>query len=135
MKPTANAIHKICAKRRATATEDKNLETLIETLNPIVTGWCNYYSCSPHSRRAFAKVDSERWETMWNWTRKTYSHLGAKEIFEEKMKLEWKWKTGDGLNRKRPRSAIAKPYDFKSIAEMKRNRGNNPYMKKGPSIL
>lgn len=42
---------------------------LIQILNPIIRGWCNYHR-KINSSRAFAKLDSIIFKSIWNWAKR-----------------------------------------------------------------
>ncbi|SDR44614.1 group II intron reverse transcriptase/maturase [Rhizobiales bacterium GAS113] len=63
--------HKIKVKVRATPTGD-SLAELIESLNPIITGWRNYYRYAARAWREFAKLDWWMEQRMARWVRKKH---------------------------------------------------------------
>lgn len=129
MKPKSEAVNRVCRKIRDTATSDLSLDEVIRKRNPIVRGWTNYYSCSYHSSRAFAKVDSVLWETIWKWQQKTNPDGGKKALFAEKLKSTWEWKTDGGVRRIRPNREILKPPRFSERNQREKVQFKNPYDK------
>lgn len=52
---------------------------LIAVLNPILTGWANYYRhCA--SARAFSRLDHFCWHRLWRWARRRHANKSARWI-------------------------------------------------------
>ena len=46
-------------------------ELLIATLNPILTGWCNYHQ-SVVAKKVFSKLDNLIWNMLWKWAKRRH---------------------------------------------------------------
>jgi len=57
----------------------KTQETLIEQLNPVITGWANYYS-HVVSKEIYSQCDHEVWVKLWKWCVKRHDNKGSKWI-------------------------------------------------------
>ena len=74
-------------------------ELLIERLNPVIRGWCNYHS-SVCSKETFQKVDRYIFYQIWRWSKRRHSNKSKGWIkdryFERIGTRDWIFKT-DGL--------------------------------------
>jgi RNA-directed DNA polymerase len=69
--------------------------TLIAKLNPVIKGWCNYYS-SVVSKKIFSKIDNRMWEQLRGWAK--YRHKNKKAAWKEwepKGTRNWVFSSGD----------------------------------------
>jgi RNA-directed DNA polymerase len=48
-------------------------EMLINRLNPVVQGWCNYYQHGASSR-AYHRVGHQLWRMLWQWAKRRHSN-------------------------------------------------------------
>ena len=46
---------------------------LIDTLNPVITGWSNYHQ-SAVSKAIFKKMDTKVWNMLWRWAKRRHDH-------------------------------------------------------------
>jgi RNA-directed DNA polymerase len=46
---------------------------VIETLNPVIRGWANYYRHSA-AKDVFKKVRHAQWQMLWNWAKRRHPH-------------------------------------------------------------
>ncbi|MCP4136432.1 MAG: group II intron reverse transcriptase/maturase [bacterium] len=70
-------IRKAIKSRPTVKTED-----LIEKLNPMIRGWA-YYFRHVVSKDVFARVDSEIFNALWNWTVRRHPKKGKKWVAEK----------------------------------------------------
>lgn len=72
---------------------------LIARLNPIITGWCNYYSPTI-SKRIFSKLDHLLCEKLLRWAKRRHHHEPRKETVRKYWtmgeKPKWDFKANDG---------------------------------------
>jgi RNA-directed DNA polymerase len=73
VKPSKKSIDKFTEKISDTIKKGKawKQEELIKTLNPIITGWANYYQ-SVVSSEIFHKLDSRIWGMLWHWAKRRH---------------------------------------------------------------
>jgi RNA-directed DNA polymerase len=73
-------------------------EILILKLNPIIRGWCNYYS-SVVSKKVFSSMWNLTYYKIWKWGLKRHPHKGRKWIrrkyFKTIGKDRWVFSTGE----------------------------------------
>ena len=46
---------------------------VMETLNPVIRGWANYYRHSA-AKDVFKKVRHAQWQMLWNWAKRRHPH-------------------------------------------------------------
>jgi RNA-directed DNA polymerase len=75
VKPSKKSINKITEKISNTIETGKTWkqEELIDTLNPIITGWSNYHQ-SAVSSKIFHKLDNKIWNMLWHWAKRRHPH-------------------------------------------------------------
>ena len=73
VKPSKKSIDKISEKISNTIDSGKNWkqEVLIDTLNPIITGWANYHR-SAVSSEIFHTMDHKIWNMLWHWAKRRH---------------------------------------------------------------
>jgi RNA-directed DNA polymerase len=77
-------IRTIIHQNRGTKTDD-----LIRYINPVIRGWANYHR-HISATRAFKKVDTEIWRTLWQWAKSRHQNKGSCWIAEKY------WHPGEG---------------------------------------
>jgi RNA-directed DNA polymerase len=77
-------IRTIIHQNRGTKTDD-----LIRCLNPVIRGWANYHRHTS-ATRAFKKVDTGIWRTLWQWAKGRHHNKGSCWIAEKY------WHPGEG---------------------------------------
>ena len=78
--PSKKSITNLRKKLRQTTKKKKNGAVhLIQTMNPIVRGWCNYHQCVV-SRKVFEKIDHYVFTLLWNWARKQHPNKSRRWI-------------------------------------------------------
>lgn len=89
--------HKITGKVRATPTGCR-LALLINSLNPIISGWRNYYRYAIGAHRDFGGLDWWMGERIWRWLRKKYRKATwqtlQRRFFGDRQKNRWRWTDG-----------------------------------------
>ncbi|HIE02161.1 MAG TPA: group II intron reverse transcriptase/maturase [Thiotrichaceae bacterium] len=80
IKKHLNAIHDVLKRNKAVPQE-----VIIGKLNPIITGWANYFS-HVVSKEIYSKVDHEMWKKTWKWACRRHSNKGIKWIKEKYFK-------------------------------------------------
>jgi RNA-directed DNA polymerase len=74
---------------------------LIERLNPIIRGWCNYYSIISNIR-VFSKIDAWIYTSLSNWAKHRHRNKGSKWLANKYWKTiggdNWVFATRDGEN-------------------------------------
>lgn len=81
IKPNKKSILKILKKIRETIAKSKSLnqETLIKVLNPIIKGWCEYYS-AVCSKRIFQKIDYNIFKSLYKWCLRKHPNKSKKWV-------------------------------------------------------
>jgi len=74
------AIHDVLKRNKAAPQE-----AVISNLNPIITGWANYFS-HVVSKEIFSKIDREVWLKTWKWASRRHVNKGLKWIKEKYFK-------------------------------------------------
>jgi RNA-directed DNA polymerase len=67
-------------------------EAVIDKLNPVISGWTNYYKCVVSSA-TFSKLDYIMWTKLWAWSKRRHPNKGrrwiAKRYFHTIGKRNW----------------------------------------------
>jgi len=81
IKPSKKSIQKITREISDVIRNGKTWtqEDLINTLNPIITGWSNYHQ-GVVSKSIFRKIDSRVWNMLWKWAKRRHPHKSKKWI-------------------------------------------------------
>ena len=91
IKKHLNAIHDVFKRNKAAPQI-----TVISKLNPIITGWSNYFS-HVVSKEIFNKIDSEVWLKTWKWACRRHNSKGLKWVkakyFEKDGNRNWVFMT------------------------------------------
>ncbi len=82
--PQKEKVHAFLAEKRAwlRANGSATPEAVIQTLNPQLRGWGNYYRHGA-SKRTFKYVDHHVWKMLWRWARKRHPKKGAAWIAQK----------------------------------------------------
>lgn len=94
IKPAKKNVKKLLENIRKTVKSNKMLPAfaLIEKLNPILRGWCNYYK-NMVSSQTFSLVDYQVWKTLWQWSKRRHPHKSVawikKKYFTRRYNREW----------------------------------------------
>lgn len=73
IKPSKESIQEVTEKISKVIKNGKSWtqEALIETLNPIITGWASYHQ-SMVAKVIFSKMDSRIWNMLWKWAKRRH---------------------------------------------------------------
>jgi hypothetical protein len=85
--------HKIRVKVRGMPT-GRPLTYLLSSLNPIITGWRNYYRYATHATRDFHNLDWWMWGRVGRWLRKKHKGRTWYELrqrFTDPAMGNWRW--------------------------------------------
>jgi len=72
-----NAIHDVLKRNKAAPQE-----AVIGKINPIITGWANYFS-HVVSKEIFSKIDNEVWLKTWKWACRRHNNKGSEWVKEK----------------------------------------------------
>ena len=83
-KPSKTAQKRFLAKVRTTIKSNKacKQESLIRLLNPMITGWGNYYKHGA-TRDAFHWAHNQVYKTLWQWAKRRHSKKGKRWIADK----------------------------------------------------
>ena len=101
--PSKKALASIIDKIRVLTRRSwhRDLVTLLNRLNPVLRGWCNYFRHGA-SKRAFGYVDTFAWRRIITWLRKRHFKLNWATIRRRHLPT---WEiTADGVTMFRPRA-------------------------------
>jgi len=93
-RPSEQGVAKFLEKIRGVIESKKSIpqESLIRILNPIITGWANYYKTGTSSQ-TFQRVDWEIFRKVWQWAKRRHPQKGkgwVKEKYYHKIgKQKW----------------------------------------------
>ena len=107
--PSTKALASIIDKVRVLTRRSwhRDLVTLLNRLNPVLRGWCNYFRHGA-SKRAFGYVDSFAWRRIITWLRKRHFKLNWATIRRRHLPT---WEiTADGVTMFRPRAVPVTRY-------------------------
>jgi RNA-directed DNA polymerase len=87
IKPAKNNIKKLKLKLKETVKHSKKSSAyeLICQLNPILSGWANYYK-KVVSKKAFTSIDHYLWKLIWIWCQKKYPTLNKYDLVHKNFK-------------------------------------------------
>lgn len=100
---------------------------LIETLNPKIRGWCNYYR-HVVSSETFKAVEHAIWKSLWRWAVRRHRNKGARWIhdryFSRIGSRDWVFQ---GLGPDKTRRVILLPTHIRISRHVKVKLDANPY--------
>lgn len=81
IKPARKNLHTFLRNIRKSVSGLKQAKTeaVIDILNPKILGWANYHRHIV-SKRTFAYVDNEIFQTLWRWAKRRHPNKGAKWV-------------------------------------------------------
>jgi RNA-directed DNA polymerase len=100
VKPSNKSIEKVTVRISDIIKRGKawKQEDLIDTLNPVVTGWANYHQ-SVASSETFQKIDHRIWNMLWHWAKRRHpnksKHWIANKYWHSDRKRNWMFSEGD----------------------------------------
>ena len=132
IKPSKESLKRFMVKIRKTIEAHKGAkqESLIRLLNPIITGWANYYRYSVSSK-TFRKADKLIFEKLWQWAQRRHPKKGkywvADKYFHKINNRKWTFAVTP--NKRKPESIIVlkRLYDTKIKRFVKIKGDANPY--------
>ncbi|MEW6730210.1 MAG: group II intron maturase-specific domain-containing protein [Acidobacteriota bacterium] len=77
IEPSKEAIkrHHLNLKEVISKHKGKSQTELIQTLNPKIRGWCNYYR-AVCSKESFYRLDMLMWQSLWAWAKRRHPNKG-----------------------------------------------------------
>ncbi len=127
VKPSKKSIDKVTEKISNTIKQRKawTQEALIDSLNPIITGWANYHQ-PVVSKRIFNKIDSTIWNMLWNWAKRRHPMKSkpwiADKYWHEVGNRNWVFSTGS--------KQLKNLSDTKIVRHINLKLDKNPYLDK-----
>lgn len=93
-KPSKKAVRQFLSNIREVVESNRSIkaECLIGLLNPMITGWCNYYRhvCS---KKTFSKIDHSIFQILYKWALKRHLNKGrrwvVRKYFKEHENSKW----------------------------------------------
>jgi RNA-directed DNA polymerase len=127
VKPSVKSIEKVTEKISDIIKRGKawKQEDVIDTLNPVITGWSNYHQ-PVVSSEIFKKLDSIIWNMLWHWAKRRHPEKSNKWIADRYWHSEgnrnWVFSEGD--------KKLKLLSDTKIVRHMKLKLDMNPYLDK-----
>lgn len=94
------------------STIGQDLDSLLSKLNPIITGWRNYYRYTSGAWSDFRALDNWLWHRVQRWSRKKHSYSTAHEIRRMYIRRDgprsWIWGTEKARLRRFTRGGTAR---------------------------
>jgi RNA-directed DNA polymerase len=89
IKPSKKNVKALLDDIRATVKCNKTAkqENLIGLLNPKIRGWATYHKGAV-AKKAFAKVDQEIWQTLWQWAKRRHPNKGTRWVMDRYFRTE-----------------------------------------------
>ncbi len=127
VKPSKKSIDKFIEKISDTIKDGKawGQKVLIDTLNPIITGWANYHQ-PVASSKIFHKLDSRIWGMLWHWAKRRHPEKSKHWIADK----YWhpvgnkKWVFSDGTKQ------LCFLFNTKIVRHIKLKLDMNPHLDK-----
>jgi RNA-directed DNA polymerase len=132
IKPTKDSLKRFMTKIRETIESHKGVkqESLIRLLNPVITGWTNYYRYCVSSK-TFSKADKMIFDKLWQWALRRHPKKGKRWVANKYFHTinNRKWTFAVTPNRKKSESKIVlkRLYDTKIARFVKINGEANPF--------
>jgi len=86
------------------STIGQDLDALLKKLNPIITGWRNYYRYATGATKDFAQLDWWLWHRLRRWFVRKYPKATAHDIRRQYARRDsqtsWAWGTDQGILRR-----------------------------------
>ncbi|NPE31773.1 group II intron reverse transcriptase/maturase [Methanococcoides sp. SA1] len=125
IKPSKKSIKKFTEKISNTIKDGKTVtqETLIDKLNPIITGWSNYHQ-GVVSKETFQLLDHRIWNMLWKWAKRRHPMKSktwtAHKYWHSKGTRKWIFST--------KRNQLKILADKKIVRHTKLTMDKNPYL-------
>jgi len=125
-KPSKKSIQKITEKISKIIKDGKawKQEVLINTLNPIITGWANYHQ-TVVAKKTFHTLDHIIWNMLWKWAKRRHPNKNSKNWIVHKYwetKGTRKWIFSTKINQ------LKRLSDKRIIRHPKLTANKNPYL-------
>lgn len=126
IKPSATAVRRHLQRIRDVLRMHRSStqEKLIKTLNPIIAGWCRYFSVGS-GRKTFSKLQEVLFHMLWGWALRRHPHKGRKWIADKY------WRHNDGKGWKfQPRGLpdrLSRHWDTRCRIHVKVAGSRSPY--------
>lgn len=127
IKPSRDSIASITETIRNTVIKGRawTQESLIVTLNPIITGWCNYHQAVV-SKKVFSNLDNKLWNLLWKWAKRRHPNKSKEWILRKYCHQigtrKWVFSTENNKLKYFASTSI--------VRHPKLNLGKNPYLDK-----
>ncbi|WP_080943730.1 group II intron reverse transcriptase/maturase [Methanosarcina barkeri] len=128
IKPSKKSIQKVTEKISDVIKNGKpwTQEKLIQTLNPIITGWSNYHQ-GVVSKEIFSEMDKRIWSMTWKWAKRRHPgrshHWISRKYWHTKGARHWVFSTET--------NQLKLLSNKKIVRHIKLTLGINPYLDKG----
>lgn len=125
IKPSKENFKAIMKKIREIIASHKTVKQsdLIQLLNPLIRGWCNYHS-GIVAKEAYSKLDHLIWEKLWQWCCRRHPNKGKwwikNRYFKQEGSRNWVFKADTG-------ETLIKAVDTKIIRHVKIKSDYNPF--------
>ncbi|MFP3023869.1 MAG: group II intron reverse transcriptase/maturase [Wolbachia sp.] len=102
IKPSLNSVkqHTLAIKHKLRKMRSESQEAVINNLNPIVRGWCQYY-VSAVSSKTFNSMDMIMYTQLWRWAKFKHPNKGGRWIKRKYFKRygndNWRFMTSNGI--------------------------------------
>jgi RNA-directed DNA polymerase len=117
--------HKDAIKLVFKQMETASQEDLINRLNPIIRGWCNYHRYV-HTSKVFSGLDNYLWEKLWKWAKRRHPNKGLKWV-KKRYFTETKYRSWDFVIKSKKRNKAGK--EVALYWHMKSNHGLGTFVK------
>lgn len=80
------------------STTGQSFEDLLNSLNPLIVGWRNYYRYATVAWKDFAHLDRWLWHRLWRWLKKKHRKCTGRELRPRYVRREspTRWTLGEG---------------------------------------
>ncbi|WCK57550.1 group II intron reverse transcriptase/maturase (plasmid) [Aneurinibacillus sp. Ricciae_BoGa-3] len=128
IKPSKDSIKSISQKIRDIIKnyDGKKQEHLIEKLNPIIQGWCNYHQAVV-STETFDKVETDMFWALWRWAKRRHKHRSKKWIKNR----YWQTVNGRSWTFTTNGQTLRRPGDTHIVRHTAIQTEQNPYLPEG----
>jgi RNA-directed DNA polymerase len=134
IRPSKKSIKAILEKIRATIRRNKSCSAyhLIQELNPIIQGWCNYHRANC-SKKIFGHIDTAIFSCLWQWAKRRHTnknhHWIHDKYFGSRGQHNWRFFGGIRLAKGEPLTNkwLLLAARTKIVRHLKIQKAANPY--------
>lgn len=132
IKPSKDSLKRLMSKVREIVDNNKSVkqESLIRLLNPIITGWVNYYKYSVSSK-TFRLADYLIFRKLWQWVNRRHPNKGkfwiVDKYFTRIKNQNWCFSAQLDTGKPGDRITLKKLYDTKITRYVKVKQEANPF--------